>query len=105
MPDTSKDSKLTPGERITGLRAVLGYSRVEFSKLTGIDYKLLENIELGYSRVNCDHYEAIAKHWPEYTLWLITGKTVSTPNLEQKFRIATQKLALKYPKNPHKLCG
>jgi hypothetical protein len=60
-------------------------------KLTGIEEYKWGNIEKGTQKVNEDHIEAVAKHWPEFAYWLVTGKTIPeagqiSPEIEETRR-------------------
>lgn len=63
-------------EKIKQLREHLGLNRTEFAEVTGVPSKTWSNIENGLQKANEDHLQAIAKHWPEYSYWLLTGNTI-----------------------------
>lgn len=55
---------------------------------TGIPKTTWANVRLGKIRFNEDHIEAITKLWPEYSYWLISGKTMPevgeiSPDIEE----------------------
>lgn len=51
-------------------------STVELEKLTEINRYTWGNIKNRGQRVNEDHIEAIAKIWPQFRYWIISGKTL-----------------------------
>ena len=62
--------------RVKNLREWLNLSRDEFSKKTSIGSTQLANIEQRKQKAYAWHIQAIAKEWPEYAYWLITGGTI-----------------------------
>lgn len=57
-------------------------------ELTGVKAASWKAICEGRQRANEEHLEAIGRLWPEYSLWLLTGKVVpesgqTSPELEQ----------------------
>lgn len=62
--------KLKAGERLRGLRELMGLSRPEFAEALGIDPARLRNIELQRTKVNEDDFAAIGSVLPELLPWL-----------------------------------
>lgn len=57
-------------------------------ELTGVKAASWKAVCEGRQRANEEHFEAIGAAWPEYSLWLLTGKTQpdagqTSPELEQ----------------------
>lgn len=57
-------------------------------ELTGVKAASWKAVCEGRQRANEEHFEAIGTAWPEYSLWLLTGKTQpesgqTSPELEQ----------------------
>jgi len=57
-------------------------------ELTGVKAASWKAVCEGRQRANEEHFEAIGVAWPEYSLWLLTGKTqlelgLTSPELEQ----------------------
>lgn len=57
-------------------------------ELTGVKAASWKAVCEGRQRANEEHFEAIGKCWPEYSIWLMTGVVVSgvkqsSPVLEQ----------------------
>lgn len=63
----------TAGGRIKGFRQGLRMTRKEFAEKTGIPFHTLGNIEQGKQKAHDEHFQAIARHWPNYVYWLLTG--------------------------------
>lgn len=61
-------------DKIREIRESLGLDRTDFERETGIKAKTWSNIENGLQKANEDHLIAITTRWPEFTLWLMTGK-------------------------------
>lgn len=62
--------------RIRKIREALGLTRNEFESETGVSAKTWENVENGIQKANEDHIQAIAKRWPQFAYWLVTGNTI-----------------------------
>lgn len=62
-------------ERIRKIREHEGLSRPQFAQETGIPAKTWQNVENGLQKANEEHLQAIARRWPQYAYWLITGLT------------------------------
>lgn len=57
-------------------------------ELTGVKAASWKAVCEGRQRANEEHFEAIGRCWPEYSLWLLTGQTQikiiqTSPELEQ----------------------
>lgn len=57
-------------------------------ELTGVKAASWKAVCEGRQRANEEHFEAIGVAWPEYSLWLLTGRTQpeagqTSPELEQ----------------------
>jgi len=66
----------TAGQRLRGLRELMGLSRPAFEKLTGIDRKRLENIESGQQRMHDIDFEKVCSLYPEFSRWITYGGPV-----------------------------
>lgn len=62
-------------ERIRQIREYFELDRTQIAEQTGISKFTWANIELGKQQPNGDHIEAIAKKWPQFAYWLVTGET------------------------------
>lgn len=62
-------------DRIRQIRELFELDRTQAAEQTGISKFTWANIELGKQQPNGEHIEAIAKRWPQFAYWLVTGKT------------------------------
>ncbi len=63
-------------ERIKLIRITEGFTQSDFADLIGVvSDRSVRMIENGKSEVGSAKIERICKRFPEYTLWLMTGKT------------------------------
>ncbi len=72
----------------------------ELEEMTGINATSWRDVCLERKRATAEHLEAIGRLWPEYSLWLLTGKTQpeagqTSPELEQ-LKILQQSLTKSY---------
>lgn len=88
MPDQKALISQT-GERIREIRESQDMGRQQFADITGIAKKTIENTEAGRQRATEQALAAIAKQWPQYALWLLTGE--ERPELGQ-ISPATEKI-------------
>ena len=63
------------GIRIREVRESTGLGRTLWAREVGINEKTLKKIELEEQRARDDVIEAVAKHYPQYAYWLVTGMT------------------------------
>jgi len=68
-------SNVTIGQKIRLIREAENLGRTRFSKLIECNERSLVNTELNALSCNSKILEAICKQFPQYTLWLMTGKT------------------------------
>jgi transcriptional regulator with XRE-family HTH domain len=66
----------TAGQRLRGLRELMGLKRPAFAELTGIDKKRLENIENGLQRMHDMDFEKVCSLYPEFARWITYGGPV-----------------------------
>lgn len=62
-------------EKIRLIREVESLTRPEFARLTGVPSRTIEAIENKGSIPRGDVIEKISRQWPQYSYWLVTGKT------------------------------
>lgn len=79
----------TISERLRQIREARTSGRQEFSDLTGIAKGTVTGYEQTGRSPRAEVLEAVAKQWPEYAYWLITGMTDPanghiSPELDQK---------------------
>ena len=75
--------KLKAGERIKGLRELMGLSRTEFGELVGIEPARIRNIELQRTKVNEDDFAALGLTMPELLPWLTYEADISFEDMLQ----------------------
>ncbi|MEN0107947.1 MAG: helix-turn-helix transcriptional regulator [Pseudomonas sp.] len=66
----------TAGQRLRGLRELMGLKRPAFAQLTGIDRKRLENIESGQQRMHDIDFAKVCSLYPEFARWITYGGPV-----------------------------
>ncbi|WP_440996590.1 helix-turn-helix domain-containing protein [Arhodomonas sp. SL1] len=66
----------TIGMRIKEIRETEGLGRTKFAELLGVSMRTIQGIEQRGSSPRQEVMEAIANHWPQYSYWLLTGKTM-----------------------------
>ena len=80
----------TAGQRLRGLRELMGLKRPAFAQLTGIDTKRLENIENGYQRMHDMDFEKVCSLYPEFARWITYGGPVDGDLLDLKVADSAQ---------------
>tara|TARA_R110002072_G_C7958528_1_gene533740 strand:- start:1969 stop:2235 length:267 start_codon:yes stop_codon:yes gene_type:complete len=66
------------GEKIVAIRSAEKLNQLQFSNLTGINTKTLQNYEQGIvKKYNAEEIQKITQHelFQKYTLWLMNGMT------------------------------
>lgn len=81
----------TIGARIRELRESTGEGRTRFAQRIGVSMRTIEAIEQRGSSPRGDVLEAIAREWPQYSYWLLTGETMPeqgqiSPEIERAHR-------------------
>lgn len=64
---------LTAGQRLRGMRELMGMDRTEFAKLLGFDYSRLTSIELGKQRMHDIDFDRVLRVFPHFAQWLTFG--------------------------------
>lgn len=70
--------------RIRQIREHVGLGRHAFAQLVGVSKGTLENSEMGKQRPPAELMLGIAKNWPQFALWLLTGKLNSKEGRDQQ---------------------
>lgn len=65
----------TLNERLKAIRLAETSGRAEFAEKTGIKKRAIEAYEQTGRSPRAEVIEAVAKTWPQYAYWLITGMT------------------------------
>jgi hypothetical protein len=63
-------------ERLNAIIKEEGANRPFLEKQTGINAKRWSNVQSGQAKAYAEEIEAIAKIWPEYAYWLLTGNEI-----------------------------
>ncbi|GLK88800.1 helix-turn-helix domain-containing protein [Pseudomonas turukhanskensis] len=84
----------TAGQRLRGLRELMGLKRPAFSQLTGIDRKRLENIECGQQRMHDIDFEKVCGLYPEFARWITYGGPVDGDLLDLRVADSAQMSAV-----------
>lgn len=66
----------TVAERIRMVREAHGLSQSAFADKIGVSVRSIHTIEYRGTSASVQVVAAIAEHWPEYSYWLLTGKTI-----------------------------
>ena len=64
------------GARIRELRESIGEGRTRFAQRLGVPVRTIQGLEQRGSSPRGDVLEAIAREWPQYSYWLLTGETM-----------------------------
>lgn len=83
------------GERMQGMRKLMGISRREFSEITGIDYHRLGNMEQGKQRMNDDDIARVVRQFPHFVMWLVIGGDIDIDALAKERDATLQVVATK----------
>ena len=75
--------KLSPAKRIKVIRELMGFTRQKFGDSVGIDYLRLSTLENDRGRMSVDDLAAIDEVFPEFTRYLMHGKTLDLATLEK----------------------
>ena len=62
-------------EKLKLIRKTEGYTQVKLAKVLGITERSYQELEYGKTHPAGKTFEKLCKKFPEYTLWLMTGKT------------------------------
>ena len=74
----------------------MGIIREDFSSLTGIEVRRLENIEYCRARMAEDEFESICSQMPEVALWLTFGGDISLEALKASEAKHSRLIAAKF---------
>jgi transcriptional regulator with XRE-family HTH domain len=91
---TKKRFLFTAGERLRGLRELMGLSRPAFAEIVGIKPKRLENIENGWQKMHDEDFEKVCSVFEEFSRWIAYEGPVDRQPLELKVADSAQKAAV-----------
>lgn len=91
---TKKRFLFSAGERLRGLRELMGLSRPAFSEIVGIKPKRLENIENGLQKMHDEDFEKVCSVYEEFSRWIAYEGPVDRQTLEFKVADSAQMAAV-----------
>ncbi|SFO82645.1 helix-turn-helix domain-containing protein [Pseudomonas borbori] len=91
---TKKRFLFTAGERLRGLRELMGLSRPAFAEIVGIKSKRLENIENGWQKMHDEDFEKVCSVFEEFSRWIAYEGPVDRQPMELKVADSAQKAAV-----------
>ncbi|ABC33376.1 MULTISPECIES: helix-turn-helix domain-containing protein [Hahella] len=74
--------KMKAGDRLQGLRELIGLTQREFAELLGIDYFRLKNIEQQKARMAEDEFAQVGLLIPEMLHWVACESDISLSALQ-----------------------
>lgn len=79
-------------ERLNAIIEEEGANRPFLEKQTGIKAKRWTNVQTGQAKAYAEEVEAIARIWPKYSYWLVTGSVIEevgqiSPQLKRELKI------------------
>ncbi|MGE8499003.1 MAG: helix-turn-helix domain-containing protein [Pseudomonas sp.] len=91
---TKKRFLFSAGERLRGLRELMGLSRPAFAEIVGIKPKRLENIENGLQKMHDEDFEKVCSVYEEFSRWIAYEGPVDRQIAEFKVADSAQKAAV-----------
>lgn len=91
---TKKRFLFSAGQRLRGLRELMGLSRPAFSEIVGIKPKRLENIENGLQKMHDEDFEKVCSVYEEFSRWIAYEGPVDRQAMEFKVADSAQKAAV-----------
>ncbi|NQD91428.1 helix-turn-helix transcriptional regulator [Pseudomonas sp. CrR25] len=91
---TKKRFLFTAGERLRGLRELMGLSRPAFAEIVGIKPKRLENIENGWQKMHDEDFEKVCSVFEEFSRWIAYEGPLDRQPLELKVADSAQRAAV-----------
>lgn len=91
---TKKRFLFSAGERLRGLRELMGLSRPAFAEIVGIKPKRLENIENGLQKMHDEDFEKVCSVYEEFSRWIAYEGPVDRQVAEFKVADSAQKAAV-----------
>ncbi|ABR81607.2 MULTISPECIES: helix-turn-helix domain-containing protein [Pseudomonas] len=82
------------GERMFGLRTLMGLNRPQFAEIVGMDPKRLENIESGQQRMHDQDFEKVCGTFPEFSDWIAYEGEIETHSAAWRVAEAAQEAAV-----------
>lgn len=73
--------QLSAGQRLRGMRELMGMDRKEFAELLGFDYSRLTRIELGKQAMHDVDFERVLRVFPHFSHWLTYAGPIDIDSL------------------------
>ncbi|TBU95438.1 helix-turn-helix domain-containing protein [Phytopseudomonas dryadis] len=103
---TNKRFLFTAGERMRGLRELMGLSRKAFAEIVGMPPKRVENIENGWQRMHDEDFQKVCSKFEDFSRWIAYEGPIDSLPLQLKVADSAQKAAVYLVKrNPDLLDG
>lgn len=90
----TKSFLFTAGERLRGLRELMGLSRRELAETVGMKAKSIENIELRLQRMHDEDFQKICSVYPAFARWIAYEGPLDTPQVDWKIADSAQRAAV-----------
>lgn len=84
----------TAGERLRGLRELMGLSRRELAEVVGMKVKSIENIELGMQRMHDEDFQKVCSVYPDFARWITYEGPIDSAEVEWKVADSAQRAAV-----------
>lgn len=91
---TKKRFLFTAGERLRGLRELMGLSRRELAEVVGMKVKSIENIELGMQRMHDEDFQKVCSIYPDFARWITYEGPIDSAEVEWKVADSAQRAAV-----------
>lgn len=82
------------GERLRGLRELMGLTRPAFAEIVGMTPKRLENIENGWQRMHDEDFQKVCSIFEEFSRWISYEGPIEASELSFKVADSAQKAAV-----------
>jgi transcriptional regulator with XRE-family HTH domain len=84
----------TAGERLRGLRVLMGLSRREFAEVVGMKTKSVEYIELGLQRMHDEDFQKVCSVYPDFSRWITYEGPLDSTSVAWKIADSAQRAAV-----------
>lgn len=89
-----KNFLFTAGERLRGLRELMGLNRREFAEVVGMKTKNVENIEFGLQRMHDEDFQRVCSVYPDFARWITYEGPVDSVSVAWKIADSAQRAAV-----------
>lgn len=91
---SNKRFLFTAGERMRGLRELMGLSRKAFAEIVGMPPKRVENIENGWQRMHDEDFQRVCSQFEDFSRWISYEGPIDSVSLKFKVADSAQKAAV-----------